>query len=235
MIQPDNLVAGKPVDHPGPGDTGKTAVYNHASGRFELVALATALADGGAYEITTALDERAYPILAVANAAALPAPGTNNRVRFVLDELVLYRDNGTSWDRITGTLNDVTATNSTDGPLTTAADANDHDLNLAIGPFTVATGEVWEVRGYIPVITNDTIAGGANVRITDEANTVKQTYATPRAQAAGASVGGARPIERITVAGSYQRKLRLARANVGTASVTYLATTTGILSACRVK
>ena len=56
-------------------------------------------ADGGADEITSALDPRAYPMLAdvVANR---PAAGVAGRFFWATDEGILYRDNGTGWDKV---------------------------------------------------------------------------------------------------------------------------------------
>ncbi len=55
--------------------------------------------DAGADEITSALDPRAYPMLAdvVANR---PAAGVAGRFFWATDEGILYRDNGTSWDKV---------------------------------------------------------------------------------------------------------------------------------------
>ena len=69
---------------------------------FEGISLAAHNArheDGGADELTAALDPRAYPMLS-GTLAARPAAGTNGRFYWTTDEHILYRDNGTTWDKV---------------------------------------------------------------------------------------------------------------------------------------
>jgi len=55
--------------------------------------------DGGSDEIVDALDPRAYPMLAdtIANR---PSAGIEGRFFWSTDEHILYRDNGSSWDKV---------------------------------------------------------------------------------------------------------------------------------------
>lgn len=55
--------------------------------------------DGGADEITTALDPRAYPLLA-ATLANRPAFGVAGRFFWTTDEHIVYRDTGTAWAKV---------------------------------------------------------------------------------------------------------------------------------------
>ncbi|TET16398.1 MAG: hypothetical protein E3J81_03175 [Dehalococcoidia bacterium] len=55
--------------------------------------------DGASDEIDSALDPRAYPLLAGA-LANRPAAGIDGRFFWTTDEHILYRDNGTSWVKV---------------------------------------------------------------------------------------------------------------------------------------
>ncbi len=55
--------------------------------------------DGACDEIDSALDPRAYPMLA-GTLAARPAAGVEGRFYWTTDEHILYRDNGTSWVKV---------------------------------------------------------------------------------------------------------------------------------------
>lgn len=56
-------------------------------------------ADGGADEITAALDPRAYPMLA-GLLASRPAAGVTGRFYWTTDEHILYRDSGSVWAKV---------------------------------------------------------------------------------------------------------------------------------------
>ena len=55
--------------------------------------------DDASDEIDSALDPRAYPMLA-GTLAARPAAGVEGRFYWTTDEHILYRDNGTSWVKV---------------------------------------------------------------------------------------------------------------------------------------
>jgi len=79
-------------------------VYKTATDSFVMetkaapAAHASTHVDGGTDEINAALDERAYPMKAdvIANR---PAAGIAGRFFWATDEHILYRDNGTTWDK----------------------------------------------------------------------------------------------------------------------------------------
>lgn len=56
-------------------------------------------ADGGADEITAALDPRTYPMLAGA-LSSRPAAGVAGRFYWTTDEHILYRDSGSAWAKV---------------------------------------------------------------------------------------------------------------------------------------
>lgn len=80
--------------------------------------------DGAVDEITSALDARAYPLLA-GTVASRPAAGVAGRPYWATDEHILYRDNGTTWDKASvADYDDLTSIPSTFAPASHASSHN---------------------------------------------------------------------------------------------------------------
>jgi hypothetical protein len=159
----------------------------------------------------------------------------NNGLALATDEGGFYRSNGTTFVRAVNGGDEIAYAEKTDGSFTaTTAENRKEPPSMSTITFDVIAGQIVQVEAICGWHTCATIGGSASIFITDNAGVstsanIKAVGIGPAAyQSAATKLGTLRAVERITVAGTYTRKVQV-QSIVGTCTFQAGDPLTGIL------